>query len=163
MSEKRLVLLLWTAAFLFVVAGLGLSLRTYTKFEDSRVRFQRKIKEYEQLQALEAQVAGYDMAVATFNNLDNTELASLKDLLKTRFPGCNPDDVRESRRDAIQDWLVHDVEASLNDVLLSEVMAMAVDVEKMRPPWVLQKCVLTASSCVENKGNAVLSFTGVSK
>jgi hypothetical protein len=51
----------------------------------------------------------------------------------------------------------------LNDVVLSRVMELAVEAEQMRPPWVLKKCVLTASSRIEKQGNAVLTFTGVSR
>lgn len=144
-------------------AGVAMSVRTQAIFQEGEIRFQRKIKEYVELQGLEARVDGYERVVASFNDLESVELSSLKDLLRQKFQVMNPDDIRETRREALDGWLVRDVEAALNDVVLSKVMELAVDVEKMRPPWVLQKCVLTASSSVEGRGNAVLTFTGVSK
>lgn len=161
MDDSRLLKILWIAASLVMGAGIFMSVGTIKACSESLARSERKIREYRDLELLEARAVLHNTALAQFNKLDHKRLVSLKNAVQCRFPESNPDDVRETLREAAPGWFVHDAETALNRVDLSDVMAFAADLEKNRPPWVLGKCVLTASSAVDGKGNAVLTFTGV--
>ena len=163
MTEKRIVIILWAVSLLVFSAGVVLSVKTYSACSQGRARFERKLREHGELMALERRMAGYDAAVASFERLENKEIPALKTIIQERFPDCNPDEIRESRKDGAGAWIINDIEAALSDVVLSGVMGLVVEAEQMRPPWVLKKCVLTASSRIENHGNVVLTFTGLTR
>ncbi|OVE75723.1 hypothetical protein BVX97_03690 [bacterium E08(2017)] len=140
-----------------------MTIGTYGQIGERRIKLKRKLVEFRELRELESRNNNYDKALEVFESLDSKEISSLKTFFVKRFPGCNPDDIRETRRDSVKGWRVHEVEAAFNDMVLNDVMKAAAEAEGMKPPWVLSKCVLTAASRQRGKGNAVLTFTGVSK
>lgn len=162
MDDNRVIKLLWVCAAALVVIGLFMTVDSLVDISEASMRLNRKAKEYAELKSLQDKIGRYHSAMQKFEDLQERQLLQIKDLVQKECPGQNADDVREIRSDSVEGWINHEAEVVLKSVSYANSMNLVYALEQLRPPWVLRKCVITASSQV-SAGNVVLTFNGLSR
>lgn len=153
---------MWWLAIAVFVAGLAMTVGTLRMITEQRLNLESKGKTYLDLKQMETRLDLYNGAVEEFQKLSTKRIVSLREVLQKSFPGYNPNDMRESRKDSVSGWFVRESEIVLNGIKISQAMEFVASVEQLRPPWVLKRCAITASSGEDGTGNVILTLSGLS-
>ena len=163
MNNNRIIQLTWLIAVAVLVTGLVMTIGNFRAISEHGISFESKLKTYAELKQMDDRMERYNGAVKEFQKLQSKRAVSLKDALKNSFPEYRADNMRETRKESVAGWFVRDSEIVLNGVKVSQVMDFVAGVEKLRPPWVLKKFSITASSGEEGAGDVIMTLSGLSQ
>lgn len=165
MTERLSPGALWLAALACLLAGVLFSVHACGRLRQTRDVLTRKHADLLALEALDARAREHTMALEAFEALAQKQPTPLAALLKTHLPSDTPDDIRESRDQAPQDWSLQRREVSFTEVPLPKLIRFVAAAESAtnRPPWRLEKCVIRASARAAGYGQVQLVLQAFEK
>jgi hypothetical protein len=155
--------LFWLCAGILLAAGTvmtGLNVRRANVVSE---RMNRKIGELKVLRSIEADLARYEAARKSVEQLPEKHPDPLLNAVQEILPGVKADDVRDTRRESVQGWVVRQKEISFGDVPVGKVMELVRKVEAQKLPWLLSKCVIRASPKAAGTGQVILLMEAVDR
>ncbi len=165
MTERFSLRVLWGVALTCLLSGVLLALHALGTIRQARRTLSLKHGDLRALQTLDARARQNAGALGALETLSHKQPAPLSTLLKAHLPSNAPDDIRESRTDALQGWSLLRREVSLTDVPLPDLMGFvaAAELPTNRPPWRLERCVIRASAKAAGYGHAQLVLEAFGK
>lgn len=149
---------LWAAGVVLLVSGLILTAQTTRQLRDVSAGLLRRRIQLAALLRLESRLAPYVAARETFESVDPSSRVSFDDLLGKALPQVPPADIRNLERESVPGWMERETELTFSDIPFESLTRLVQDAENARPPWLLSKCIIRASSETAGRGQAVLRF-----
>ena len=163
MENKPTIQVLWLAAVLVTLGGVGLVLKSAADMNDKAKQLASQVKLIEDLRRLKKDIAPYYEAERKYNKLAGKPVP-LQQVIRKRFPDEKPE-IRATREEdnIVDGWTLHQVEVAFNETAIDKVLGFLHEPESLNPPWRLSKCDIRASARKEKHGNIVLLFEALEK
>ena len=163
MNEKAARKILWSAAMIALLAGIGLTVQTSRHFAQLSAAMERKIVSLDKLKVLESDLATCDQARRATEKEGGRPAQPLQTLLQEFSPGLQVEECHESRREAAPGWDLRQTEMVLRDVSFASSMDLVKRAEAQRPPWRLARCTFRVSPSAAGTGEATLLFEALER
>jgi len=163
MNKNNTARLLWLAAAVLLLIGLVMTVKNLRQSAGISARFSKTIAELKTLRNMQEEMARYEAAKQVMEKLSDKHPVPLNGILQEALPGSKSDDIRDSRKDAVEGWWIRQKEISLNDVPVGKAMEFVQKAESQKMPWCLVKCVIRAAPSVGGTGQVVLLMEAVEK
>jgi hypothetical protein len=158
MNERRIAQLLWLCALAVLGAGLLVTTQTWRRWGERSSRLERKRDILVRLQGKALELERFRTAMERFEALPDKRPEPLTTLLSRTLAGHAPEDVRESRRELEEGWVLRRQEVVFADVPLQAWWAFLQEAEASRPPWRLAACIIRASPQTTGRGHVVTTL-----
>ena len=122
MSERVVIRILWSCAVLFLVLGIGMTVKSAGEINEHKKRFRHKLVDLKELRSMECEIGRYIAAQRVFEQLVDKRSVPLEGLLKDTLSGYKADDIREVRRESAPGWVVRQKEIAFSDVQIGKIM-----------------------------------------
>jgi len=164
MNDRLFLRLLRILAAVAIVSGVAMAMRSIGSTREHSAKMDGKLRYFEELRLLEAEINRYTAALGEFEKLPAGSPTPIAKLLRENLPGHTSADIRELKRSAAaQGWTVHRQEIAFSEISLADAMRFAGATESQRPPWRLVKCDIRASSQAPASGQVVLVLESLQK
>ncbi|MDD4872314.1 MAG: hypothetical protein PHR77_17320 [Kiritimatiellae bacterium] len=163
MNENLSARILWLSAAVFLVIGVGMTVQNLNTTDDLYRRFKKKSGELKILRNMETDLARFETAKKKTEQIPEKHPVSLNGLLQEMFPGSKADDMKDSRKDLIDGWLIRQKEISMNDIPVGKSMEFVQKAESQKLPWCLTRCVIRAVPRTTGIGQVILTMEALDK
>ena len=145
-------------AAMSLLLGAAMTSCSVRRTGDVAARLRSKVRNLEELRALDAELSRYVAAQQTFQQTSGPHPFPLATLMKDLLPGSKTDEVRESQRASVAGWVVQERSITFSETPMARIFEFVSRTEQLRPPWLMARCVLTASSRAPGVGQIELTL-----
>lgn len=161
-NSKPILTLLWSAAILSLLAGLGLSLSSSRQIGPTKERWQKQAGQMQEMMALRAKAATHRELLNRYAQYPGTP-PQLESVARHAVPGLNPATRSTEVQPSVAGWTARKVSVALSDISGDDLGRFLEEASRTTPPWALLDCTLSASATTGRLAKVEMTLVTVEK